>query len=137
MSKRAPNKHRESTPAVPSRQPQGRDEFQRGARAAADVASMYDSSSTHPYRLGDCILAKLNIGHRKPRRNRSAQQPELDAWLAGFAVALAEMHRRLAGGNDSTGVREVARAAHLTLERARAMGVDAYDLRELRKAGVQ
>lgn len=112
------------------------DDFKRGVKAAADVAETYDSTSTHPYRLGDCILAKLNVGSRKPRRNRQVQRNERDAWLSGFAVALAEMHRRLCDGNDSTGVCEVARAAGLTIKSARATGVSAFDLKELKKAGI-
>ena len=112
-------------------------EFQRGILAAADVARSYDSTSTHPYRLGDCIAAKLNVSRRKPRRNRQVQRNERDAWLSGYAVALAEMHRRLAGGNDSTGVCEVALAAGLTLKAARATGVSAFDLKELKRAGVR
>jgi len=112
-------------------------EFQRGVRAAADVAQSYDSTSTHPYRLDDCILAKLNVGRRKPRRNRKVQRNERDAWLSGFAVALAEMHRRLLGGNDGASVRKVAQEAGLTLTSARSAGVSAYDLKELKRAGVQ
>ena len=112
-------------------------EFQRGVRAAADIARSYDSTSTHPYRLDDCILAKLNVGRRKPRKNPHVQRSERDAWLSGFAVALAEMHRRLLNGNDSTGVCEVARVAGLTLTSARAAGVSAFDLKELKKAGVR
>lgn len=111
-----------------------RSEFQQGVMAAADVAKAYDSTSTHPYRLGDCILAKLNVGRKKPRRNRQVQRNERDAWLSGFAVALAETHRLL---NNSTGVCEVARAAGLTLKSARAAGVSAFDLKELKKAGIR
>jgi hypothetical protein len=59
-----------------------------------------------------------------------------DAWTAGFATALAEMHRRLLGGADSTGVCEVARNAGITIAIARKAGVSDYDLRELAKAGV-
>jgi len=36
-------------------------EYERGVRMAAEVADAYNSSSTHAYRLGDCILAKLNL----------------------------------------------------------------------------
>jgi hypothetical protein len=113
-------------------------DFKRGAKAAADVAETYSSTSTHPYRLGDCILAKMNIGRRKPRINKLNKRPrnERDSWLIGFAVALAEIHRRLLNGNDSTGVREVARDAGLTIKSARAAGVSAFDLRELKKAGI-
>lgn len=108
-------------------------EFRRGVVAAADVAAAYDSTSTHPYRLGDCILAKLNVGRRKPRRNRGVQRGERDSWVSGYAVALAEMHR---GHGDSTGVCEAARTSGLTLQAARAAGVSAFDLKELKKAGV-
>lgn len=45
--------------------------FKLGVKAAADVANDYNSSSTHSYMLGDCILAKLNqIGNRKLRKNK-------------------------------------------------------------------
>jgi hypothetical protein len=111
-------------------------DFRRGAVAAANVAASYDSTSTHPYRLADCILAKLNIGRRKPRRNRVVQRNERDAWLSGFAVALAEIHRQLLHGNNSSGICAAARNAGLTLASARAAGVSAFDLRELKKAGV-
>lgn len=35
------------------------------------VNEMYSSSSTHPYLIGDCILAKLNLLKKKPRKNPS------------------------------------------------------------------
>ena len=111
-------------------------EFQRGAIAAASVADAYDSTSTHPYRLGDCILGKLNIRKQKPRINRRCPRNERDSWLSGFATALAEIHRQLLRGNDSTGVCAAARTAGLTLASARAAGVSAFDLKELKKAGV-
>ncbi len=45
-------------------------EFARGVRAAADIASQYDHLSGHDYRVSDCILGKLNVLARKPRRSR-------------------------------------------------------------------
>ncbi len=42
--------------------------FITGAQAAASVANSY--TTTHPYRLDDCILSKLNIRKTKPRKNR-------------------------------------------------------------------
>lgn len=114
-----------------------RSEFQRGAIAAASVAETYDSTSTHPYRLGDCILGKLNIRKPKPRINRQAPRNERDAWLSGFAVALAELHRQLLHGNNSSGVCAAASNAGLTLTSARAAGVSDFDVRELRKAGIR
>lgn len=112
------------------------DDFKRGAKAAADVAETYSSTSTHPYRLGDCVLAKLNLSKRKPRINKRCPRNDRDSWLSGFAVALAEMHRRLLNGNDSTSVCAVARTAGLTIKSARAAGVSAFDLKELKKAGI-
>lgn len=50
------------------------DEFQRGVRAAAHIAEMYDGSSTHRYRLGDCILGKPE--RRQPKE--AAPQPSRD-----------------------------------------------------------
>lgn len=114
-------------------------EFQRGAIAAASVADTYNSTTTHAYRLGDCVLAKLNIGKRKPRINRVrlSQDNVDDAWVSGFAFALAELHRGLLHGNDSAGICRAARAANVTIKVARAAGVSAYDLVELKKAGIQ
>lgn len=129
-----------------------RGDFQLGAVAAAEVAETYNSTSTHPYRLGDCILAKMNIGKQRPRVNvrrlrrdrdgrvgggASLDLPIRDAWVRGFAVALAEMHRLLLSGNDSTGVCKVAREAGVTLKVARSAGVSNLDLKELKKAGVR
>lgn len=58
-------------------------------------------------------------------------------WICGFGLALAEMHRRLLGGNDSTGVCEVVRNAGLTLAKFKRAGLDDFDLKELRQAGVR
>jgi hypothetical protein len=117
--------------------PSMRSAYRQGVLAAADVAATYNASTTHPHRLDDCILAKLNLRKQKPRANEQHLQNPEAAWAAGFAVALAEMHRRLVEGNDSTGVREVARAAGLTLKIARKIGVDARDVKELKRAGVR
>jgi hypothetical protein len=81
-------------------------------------------------------LAKLNVGRRAPRLNRQTSRNDRDSWLRGFATALAEMHRRLLGGSDSSGARAVAQAAGLTIKSARAAGVSAFDLKELKKAGI-
>ncbi len=111
-------------------------EFERGVRAAANVAGDYNGSTIHAYRLDDCIAGKLNVGRLRPRKNKRRLQDPKDAWLCGAAVALAEMHRRLPGGNDSPGVVEVASACGLTIAKAKAIGVDSYDWKELRRAGV-
>jgi hypothetical protein len=43
--------------------------YEAGAAAAADHADQYNGSTTHEYRLGDCILGKMNIRKGKPRKN--------------------------------------------------------------------
>jgi len=57
------------------REGSGRSEdYKRGARHAAELASMmYDGSSLHPYMLEDCILHKMNLlpSGKKVRRNQS------------------------------------------------------------------
>jgi hypothetical protein len=114
-----------------------RDDYVRGVEAAAGVIEQYNSSTTHPYRLDDCVLCKLNVTKRaKPRRNTTKLASPKDTWVQGFATALAEMHRRLLGGNDSDGVRAVACEAGITLAIAKKAGVSSYDWRELRRAGV-
>jgi len=72
-----------------------------------------------------------------PDKHSNKTTNEQRAWLSGYAVALAEMHRRLTGGNDSTGVCEVARLAGLTIKAAREAGVDSFDINELVRAGVR
>lgn len=109
-------------------------EFARGARAAADVASNYDSSSAHDHRLGDCILAKLNLRAAPPRRNRKKLESPDRAFVRGMSLALAEMHRRTGCSSD---VQEIARGAGLSLKDMRDAGVSSYDLRRLRQAGVR
>jgi hypothetical protein len=110
-------------------------EYLRGAKDAAAMAGEYDGSSTHPYRLEDCILGKLNIGRRaKPRKNPRKVQDPKDAWSCGFGLALAEVNRAFA---QPTTVRDVARAAGFTgkegLQELKRVGLDSYDLKELKK----
>jgi carotenoid cleavage dioxygenase-like enzyme len=47
-------------------------EYERGVRAACDIARSYNSCTNHPYDLGDCILLKFNMikDKRKMRRNK-------------------------------------------------------------------
>lgn len=44
--------------------------FKYGILIAAEVASDYDRTNSHPYLVSDCILGKLNVLKGKPRRNR-------------------------------------------------------------------
>ena len=43
--------------------------YEAGVVAAADHADQYNGSTTHEYRLGDCILGKMNIRKGRPRKN--------------------------------------------------------------------
>lgn len=61
---------------------------------------------------------------------------ERDAWLRGFAMGLAEMHRALIFAGHDAHLVSVARSAGLTLADAARVGVDAHDIDELRSAGV-
>lgn len=48
--------------------------FRHGIRLAADVASDYDKYSSHDHLVSECILGKLNVLKRKPRKNRERRQ---------------------------------------------------------------
>lgn len=109
-------------------------DYRAGAQEAASVADAYNGSTTHGHRLGDCILAKLNLRKGKPRRNQKALKTPKQSFAAGMALALAEINRKF----DRPGmVLEVAKEAGLSLAELRAAGVAAYDLRELKKAGLE
>lgn len=45
-----------------------------GIKLAASVAADYDHLSSHDYKVSECILGKLNVLKRKPRRNRKADR---------------------------------------------------------------
>jgi len=108
--------------------------FKRGVEAAADVAAGYNSSTTHDYRLDDCILCKLNQTNRqKPRKNKHRLENPEHAAVGGLATALAAMLRLV---HDVDAVCTVARANGVTIDDMRQAGTGARDLRELKKAGV-
>ncbi len=136
--------------SAPQASEEVRDEhFKRGVEAAADVAATYNSSTTHDYRLDDCILCKLNQTNRKkPRRNKAKLENPEHAVVRGSATVLAEM-LRLSGGGDSQEaerfsdrarterhVRAVLQWLSVTLAEMRKAGTSERDLRELKKAGV-
>lgn len=41
-----------------------------GIRLAAEVAADYDRLSSHDHLVSECILGKLNLLERKPRKNK-------------------------------------------------------------------
>jgi hypothetical protein len=61
---------------------------------------------------------------------------EEKAWIRGFCTALADIHRLLLGGHNSSGVCEVAKAALLSRRAAKYAGVAERDIVELDKVGV-
>jgi len=58
------------------------------------------------------------------------------AWTRGFATALAEVHRLLIFGNETSGVREIAATAGVDLAALREARVATADIRSLRIAGL-
>jgi hypothetical protein len=49
--------------------------FKQGIKFAAEIADNYNSSTTHPYRLGDCIQSKLNqLPTKKVKKNKQAKK---------------------------------------------------------------
>ncbi len=102
-------------------------DFQRGVKAAAEIAGQHNRRSSHKYRLDDCILCKFNVTKRdKPRLNKH----RLDEWTRGYAVAVAEMNRML---DNPTSANELLRAAGITPSMLRSLGLDEYDMAELAK----
>lgn len=64
---------------------------QDGICQAAAVAADYDRLSSHDYLVSECILGKLNIMKRKPRRNKAVRPyrsgvscGELDRAMAAY-----------------------------------------------------
>jgi len=69
-----------------------------GIRLAADVAKDYDKFSLHGFLVSDCILGKLNVLKRKPRRNPAAGKikktlDKLDQKLEGVEGTMRFMAR--------------------------------------------
>lgn len=108
-------------------------DFKQGVLMAAAVADDYNGSSTHKHRLGDCIAMKLNVVKRKRPRLNKKRIKDPSSMTRGMALALAEIYRT---SRDSSAVREVARAANLTIAEMKRAGVDPYDLRALKQAGI-
>jgi len=62
--------------------------YRYGILIAAELASEYDGSSIHPYKLRDCILAKLNLLPKsKMRKNKTKDRVE---------TALLRLERKVA-----------------------------------------
>jgi hypothetical protein len=101
--------------------------FVAGARSAAEMASQYNASTSHPYRLDDCILSKLNIRRAKPRKNKTCRR---DEWICGYAAALAVFVRMF---HFSSSALSVMRGDNFTIEKFAKAGVEPFDLKELRK----
>ena len=103
--------------------------YRAGAIAAADHASSYDSSSTHDYLLGDCILGKMNLRKGKPRKNHRRLSMD-ESFVRGFALGLSDMLME-------KNIIYVFRNAGVTLRLLRRYGLMPNDLRRLKEAGVQ
>ena len=62
--------------------------MRHGIRLAAEVATDYDKYSYHDYLVSECILGKLNVLKRRPRKNRAA------AKILGASVMLVGLTDR-------------------------------------------
>lgn len=51
-----------------------RPSFRYGIQIAAAVAADYDGYSTHSHLVSECILAKLNVLKRRPKKNRNYEE---------------------------------------------------------------
>jgi hypothetical protein len=77
--------------------------YRYGILIAAEIASEYDGSSTHPYNLRDCILAKLNLLPKsKMRKNKTGAKIEavllrLEHKVASLEGTIRFMTRRSSG----------------------------------------
>jgi hypothetical protein len=101
-------------------------EYARGARDAADLTTEYECVNSHPYRLSDCILGKMNLRDGKPRKNPRAGSQ----FWQGYALVLADIIRDY--GECSLAC-NVMMGNGTTLKTFRRAGVDNYDMIELRK----
>lgn len=99
-------------------------EYVAGIKAAAGIAADYNSSSDHPYRLDDCILAKLNVSRRRPRLNPKSP------FLQGYATALASLIRLY---DKPSLVKSVMTMDGITLKKLIDAGAEEFDLKQLRK----
>lgn len=74
--------------------------YRYGILVAAELASDYDGSSIHPYRLGDCILAKMNLLPKaKIRKNKDGAKIEavltrLERKISSLECTIRFMARR-------------------------------------------
>jgi hypothetical protein len=64
-----------------------------GIELAASVAAAYDSSSSHPFLVSDCILGKLNRLKGKPRPNETAGK--LDRALTRLEKKVDDIYSRV------------------------------------------
>lgn len=103
--------------------------YRKGAEQAAAHANGYNGSSTHHARLGDCILSKMNLTARVPRKNRYQVKAD-DEWLQGFAHALVEIDRVW---RQPKHLRTVMGGAGVTLAQLKKAGVSEIDLHVLRR----
>jgi hypothetical protein len=73
------------------------DRFEEGFKLACDMVNeMYSASSTHPYMLGDCLLAKRNqISKEEIRKNPSKVSVVGIKWVKGFPDNTEENRKKL------------------------------------------
>lgn len=72
---------------------ENRDAKVAGIKLAASVAGDYDKLSSHGYLVSECILGKLNVLKRAPKKNQAA---------VDINQAITKMERRVASVEATT-----------------------------------
>jgi hypothetical protein len=73
-----------------------RDSYNYGIWMATEVMKDYDRYSSHPYLVSECVLGKLNLLKRKPKKNRVVKAercPARAVFDSRFRCSLERGHR--------------------------------------------
>lgn len=105
-----------------------RQAYRRGVKHAADLASGYNGTSSHPYDLGDCILGKLNMLPKSQLRRNTRKPAGFDAGVALVLVELIQAHDLPSVAAD------IMKRMGYTPDDLKCGGADAKDMRVIRKA---
>jgi hypothetical protein len=84
-----------------------RDAQRNGIRLAAEVAAAYDKYSSHDHLVSECILGKLNVLKRRPRKNPNAGKIDMVITQLERRVASVEGTMRFLGISAKTRKRKV------------------------------
>lgn len=101
--------------------------WRAGVAAAAEIADIYNETTTHRHRLGDCIAFKLNARSAKPRINKERIVLD-DMMVRGIVLGVAEMLRVC---HDQTAAEHALRGAGVTKKVAEKAGCPKTDIDQI------